>query len=329
MEYRELGRTGVRVSEIGFGAWGIGGSMWRGVDDAQSRRALQAALDAGINFFDTALAYGDGHSERLIAEVVGPALRREEAFVATKIPPKDWIWPGRPETPLREVFPASWVTECVESSLRHLRLEALHLEQFHVWHDAWLEQPEWDRTRGALERLQREGKVLHWGVSVNDHAPESAFGLLRDPIIETAQVIYNIFDRSPERTGFFDLARELGLGVIARVPFDEGALTGTIGPHTLFPEGDFRNEYFRGERKREVARRVAALEGLLGEEAATLPELALRFCLSRSEVSTVIPGMRRPEHVEANAAVSDGRRLSPEMLERLAPHAWDKNWYAS
>jgi aryl-alcohol dehydrogenase-like predicted oxidoreductase len=177
-----------------------------------------------------------------------------------------------------------------------------------------------------MERLVGEGKVRHWGISINDHAPETAMKALADPLWETAQVIYNIFDRKPERE-LFALARERGLGIIVRVPFDEGSLTGAIRPDTVFPQGDWRHRYFRGDRRAEAARRADALASLLGDEARTLPELALRFILSLPEVSTVIPGMRRPEHARANAAVSDGRRLSPAFLARLRPHAWDKNWY--
>ncbi len=326
MRKRRLGTTGFEVSEIGFGAWGIGGSMWLGVEDEEAKRALHRALDLGVDFVDTALVYGDGHSEKLIADVLTERRGRDGVTLATKIPPKDYEWPGRAATPLEDAFPASWVVECVEESLRNLRVEALDVEQFHVWHDAWLASPAWEKTRAAMERLVKEGKVRHWGVSINDHAPETALALLADPLLETAQVIYNIFDRSPERD-LFGLAERRDLGVIVRVPFDEGALTGAVGPDTVFPPRDWRNRYFRGERKAEVARKVDALSRLLGDEARTLPELALRFVLSRPEVSTVIPGMRRPAHAEANTAASDGRALSADLLARLAPHAWDKNWY--
>ena len=327
MKTRKLGRTGYRVSEIGFGAWGIGRSMWLGVTDEESRTALGAALDLGVDFFDTALAYGDGHSESLIAGVLDARGDRGRVVVATKIPPMDHVWPGREKTPLARTFPAKHVTACVERSLASLRTEAIHIEQLHVWHDAWLCSPDWPETRAAMERLTKEGKVLHWGVSINDHAPETALKIASDPIIETLQLIYNIYDRSPERE-LLDLAGRLDTGIIVRVPFDEGALTGAIGRDTVFPDGDWRNRYFRGERRAEAGRRADALRALLGEEAATLPELALRFCLSRTEVSAVIPGMRRPAHAMANAAAADGGPLSPALLEKLRAHAWDKNWYS-
>lgn len=333
MRFRPLGRTGLQVSEIGFGAWGLGGDMWRGVPREEGARALHAALDAGVTFIDTALEYGAGESERVIATALAaraPA-ERDRAVVATKIPPLDMVWPGLGATPLRETFPARHVAACVEKSLRNLRLEALPLAQLHVWHDAWLESPDWPATRAAMERLRDDGKVIHWGVSVNDHAPETALRLLADPLVAAAQAIYNIFDRGPERA-LFALARERGLGVIARSPFDEGTLAGAIRADTTFPRGDWRAGYFRGGRLAEAAQRAGALRALIAApafagEARSLAELALRFCLARPEVSTVIPGMRRPEHARANAAVSDGRALSSELLARLADHAWEKNWY--
>ncbi len=320
MKTRPLGRTGIEVSEIGFGAWGLGATMWRGVADDVALAAVRAAVEAGVNFIDTALAYGDGHSERLIAKA------RTSAVVATKIPPQDGDWPAAETSQIADVFPAAYVRTCTETSLRNLGSDSIALQQLHVWHDRWLDQPAWAATRREMERLVAEGKVVHWGISINDHAPETALRALGDPLFSTAQVIYNIFDRSPERK-LFALARERNLGIIVRVPFDEGTLTGAIGPSTRFPEGDWRHQYFRGERRAEAARRAEALATLLGDEARTLPELALRFVLSQPQVSTVIPGMRRPQHAFANVAVSDGRRLSPALLERLKDHAWTKNWY--
>jgi len=326
MKTRALGSTGCDLSEVGFGAWGLGGTMWLGIADDEGAAALAEALRLGVTFIDTALAYGSGHSERLIARVLRNEGVRDDVVVATKVPPRNNVWPGDGARPLREFFPPKHVVACVEKSLRHLGVEALQLEQLHVWHDAWLDDPEWPETYAAMAALKEQGKVLHWGISINDHAPATAMRLLRDPLIDSAQVIYNIYDRSPEAE-LFDLARDKPLGIIVRVPFDEGALTGAIDVDTEFPPGDWREHYFGGSRRAEAGRRADALRLLLGDEAETLPELALRFCLSRPEVTTVIPGMRRTAHVRANAAVSDGRALSPGLLERLEAHAWDKNWY--
>ena len=326
MKTRPLGMTGYRVSEIGFGAWGLGGEMWRGVDDAESRKALHEAIAQGITFFDTALAYGAGHSERVIGEELVHEIRAGRAMVATKIPPQNREWPGKATSKLADVFPAEYIASCTEQSLKNLRIDALHAQQLHVWNDAWLQDRDWEASYRQILRLKKEGKVLHWGISINDHAPETALRVLADPVFETAQVIYNIYDRSPEKA-LFALAKQKPLGIIVRVPFDEGALTGQIKADTKFPAGDWRAGYFAGDRKAEAERRAEALATVLDHQVETLPELALRFCLSSPEVSTVIPGMRRPAHVRQNTMASSKGALPAGMLAKLKPHAWDKNWY--
>src|SRR6266496_1924509 len=326
MKTRTLGNTGYRVSEIGFGGWGIGGEMWRGVDDSEGRKALREAVDQGITFFDTALAYGNGHSERIIGEVLKDDIRANRTVVATKIPPLNRQWPGKAGYKLADVFPAHYIASCTETSLKNLGVEALHVQQLHVWNDAWLQDRDWGASYQQIVRLKEEGKVLHWGVSINDHAPETALKVLADPLFETAQVIYNIYDRSPEQA-LFQLATTKPLGVIARVPFDEGAVTGGIKATTVYPAGDWREQYFKGDRRAEAERRGKALAELLGEEVRTLPELALRFCLSSLTVSTVIAGMRRPAHVRQNVEAAERGALSTEMVSRLEGHRWEKNWY--
>ena len=326
MRTRTLGTTGYSVSDIGFGGWGLGADMWLGAEEALAREALREAVDQGITFFDTALAYGTGHSERLIGQVLRDEIRAGRARVATKVPPLNNEWPGKGSKPLGAVFPARHLAASTNQSLENLRVEALSLQQLHVWHDAWLDDPEWAVSYNQMVRLKEQGKVLHWGISINDHAPETALRVLEDPLFETAQVIYNIYDRSPE-TALFELARTRPLGIIVRVPFDEGALTGQIRSTTVFPPGDWREEYFSGDRRGEAERRGKALAGLLDEEVETLPELALRFCLSSAEVSTVIPGMRRPAHVRQNAAASAKGPLPQLLLSKLEAHAWTKNWY--
>jgi len=326
LKTRILGSTGYAVSELGLGGWGLGADMWRGVEDSQAREALREAVDRGITFFDTALAYGNGHSERLMGQVLKAEIRANRVVLATKVPPLNEEWPGRAGAPLADVFPARHLAASTEHSLKNLGVEALPLQQLHVWHDAWLTDPEWAASYDRIVRLKQEGKVLHWGISINDHAPETALRVLEDPIFETAQVIYNIYDRSPERA-LFELARTKPLGVIARVPFDEGALTGQIRSTTVFPAGDWREEYFSGDRRAEAGRRAQALERLLDDQVQTLPELALRFCLSSPAVATVIPGMRRAAHVRQNVAAAEKGRLAAGMLAQLEAHAWEKNWY--
>ena len=322
MNHRRLGRTGLEVSEVGYGAWGIGGSGWLGAQDDESLRALELALDSGINLIDTALGYGDGHSEELVGQAVRS--RSETVYVATKIPPKNRLWPARTGTHADEAFPADHVRACTEQSLRNLGLEAIDVQQFHVWDDAWVDQGDW---REAIEDLRSEGKIRFFGVSINDHEPANALGLIRAGLADTVQVIYNAFDQSPE-DALFPACREHDVGVLARVPLDEGGLTGRITPDTEFPEGDFRARYFRDDRKREVHERAQAIADDLGVGEDGLAELALRYILSAPEVSSVIPGMRSVRNVERNVAVADGRGLDPGQVERLKAHRWVRNFYA-
>ncbi|MCI0338580.1 MAG: aldo/keto reductase [Acidobacteria bacterium] len=317
MKYRTLGRTGIKVSEIGYGAWGIGGIQWTGGDDEEASRALNLAIDQGLNFIDTALAYGDGHSERLVGEVVRS--RQERIYIATKIPPKNRQWPAR-DVPLREVFSRDYIIECTEQSLSNLGTDTIDIQQLHVWHDSWADETEWIE---ALTKLREQGKIRFFGISINDYQPWNAMKALRQGHLDTVQVIYNIFEQAPENQ-LYPLCLELNIGVIARVPLDEGGLTGTIKPDTVFPDTDFRTWFFRGERKQKVFNRVERLKLLLGAEAENLPELALRFTLSNDAVNTVIPGMRNAKHVTANISYSDGRRLTPGMLWRLKQFAWDR-----
>ncbi len=322
MRYRKLGRTNLEVSEIGFGAWGIGGKQWLGGSDEESLRALRRAVELGLNFIDTALAYGDGHSERLVGQVLREAGTR--ICVATKVPPKNRLWPARPGIGIQEVFPYDYIIRSTEESLRNLGVETIDLQQLHVWNPEWLESDVWRR---AFEDLKRSGKVRFVGVSINDHQPDSALELIRTGRIDTVQVIYNIFDQTPERN-LFPLCTECDIGVIARVPFDEGSLTGTITETTRFDPEDFRAYYFRGDRKRQVVERVRVLQRDLAAVEGTLPEIALRFCLSHPAVSTVIPGMRKVRNVEANCAVSDQGPLDERVLQILRRHAWNRNFYS-
>jgi aryl-alcohol dehydrogenase-like predicted oxidoreductase len=322
MKYRPLGNTGIEISEIGFGAWGIGKAMWIGADDQTSLRALHRAVDLGMNFIDTALAYGDGHSERLIAQILRQ--RTEAIYIATKIPPKNRVWPAHAGTPYTEVFPSDYIIQSTEESLRNLRIERIDVQQFHVWIDEWSTV---DEIWSTVEKLKREGKIRSFGISINDNQPDSALKAAQSGFIDAFQVIYNIFEQRPEDK-LFPLCQQRNIGVIARVPLDEGSLTGTITPATVFPEDDWRNWYFQGSRKQLVYNRTQALKKLLNGESKSLPELALRFVLSHPAVSTTIPGMRSVAHVESNAAVADGRLLSSKMLAELKYHRWDRNFYS-
>jgi aryl-alcohol dehydrogenase-like predicted oxidoreductase len=320
MKYRQLGKTGLKVSEIGYGAWGIGQSEWVGAEDEVSLQALRAARDAGVNFFDTALAYGMGHSEQLIARAFG---KSTEVIIASKVPPKNFIWPAQPGVPLRDVFPKQYVLTSLDQTLKNLGREAVDLYQFHVWNDDWADNEEWLST---VREIRASGKVRFLGISINDHQPANSLKALATGLIDAVQVIYNIFDQSPDDE-LLPCCQKHRIGVLARVPFDEGSLTGKIRPDTTFPEGDFRHQYFGGKRKQEVWERVQRLTKDAAIPLDQLPQLALRFCLSHPAVSTVIPGMRNAAHVASNAAASDAGPLTAALLAKIHPYRWVRNFY--
>lgn len=316
MQYRTFGRTAWQVSEMGYGMWGLAG--WTGSDESEYTRALDRSVELGCTFFDTAWAYGAGVSERVLGEL----LRRHAAkklYVATKIPAKNFKWPARPEYRLEDCYPASHLVEYTEKSLKNLGVEQIDLQQFHVWTDEWADNDDW---KEAVQKLTEQGKVAHWGISVNRWEPENCLATLRTGLISGVQVIYNIFDQNPEDE-LFPLCRELNIGVIARVPFDEGTLTGTLTKETTFPKEDWRSTYFVPENLAASVDRAEALRPLL-PDGMTMPELALRFILANPDVSTIIPGMRSVKNVQANMTTSDGRMLPTDLLGELRHHRWDR-----
>jgi aryl-alcohol dehydrogenase-like predicted oxidoreductase len=317
MRYRRFGRTGWRVSEVGYGMWGMAG--WTGSDDEQSLASMQLAVDLGCNFFDTAFAYGEGHSERLLGQLVRANAGRT-IYTASKVPPMNRQWPSRREYMLHDVFPPGYIREFAEKSLINLGLPQLDLLQFHVWEDAWAGDVRWQR---AVDDLRREGLVRAVGVSINRWEPWNALRTLRTGLVDAVQVIYNIFDQAPEDE-LFPLCRELDVAIIARVPFDEGSLTGALTKDSHWPEGDWRNLYFVPENLTPTMDRVHAIEPLV-PAGSTLPDLALRFILANPDVGVVIPGMRKPAHVRANVAASDAEPLSTDLLARLRAHRWDRS----
>ncbi|MFC4767542.1 aldo/keto reductase [Effusibacillus consociatus] len=323
MNYRTLGKTGLKVSEVGYGAWGIGKSSWIGANDDESLKALHKAIDLGLNFIDTALVYGDGYSEQLVGKTVKE--RSETIYTASKVPPKNRQWPARSGVPVEETFPGDHVIASTEQSLRNLGLETIDVQQLHVWSDEWVNQGDWLE---AVDKLKRQGKIRFFGVSINDHQPENALKLIETGVVDTVQVIYNIFDQSPEDR-LLPACELYNVGVIVRVPLDEGGLTGTITPDSTFPENDFRNSYFRGDRKQEVYDRVEKIVSDLGIAREQMAETALRYVLSHPAVSTVIPGMRSLRNVEQNCRLGDGQGLPKEQVEKLKAHRWVRNFYQS
>lgn len=314
MQTRPFGRLGWPVSEVGYGLWGMGG--WSGSDDDASVAALERAVALGCTFFDTALAYGDGKSEQLLAPVLARH-REQRLFVATKIPPKNRKWPGVATDPVDEVFPVDHIRHSTETSLRNLGVTSIDVQQFHVWDDSWTADERWQR---AVDDLKREGLIRSFGISLNRWEPANGLRALRTGLIDSVQVVYNVFDQNPEDE-LFPACRELGVAVIARVPFDEGSLTGTLTRTSRWPAGDWRNLYFTPVNLAATLDRVEALTGDL-PAGMSLPELALRFILANRDVTTVIPGMRQVRHVDANLGASDGRPLPAETLARLARHRW-------
>ena len=320
MRYRPFGKTGLKVSEIGYGAWGIGKALWVGAEDEESLRSLRAAREADVNFYDTALVYGDGHSEQLIAQCFGPW---SDVIIASKVPPKDRVWAVKPGTPLRNTFPKEYVLDSLDETLKNLGRKSVDIYQFHTWIDDWASDDEWQAT---VHEMKSSGKAKFVGISVKNDQPANVLKALDTGLIDSVQVIYNIFDQSPEDE-LFPYCRKNGIAVIVRVPFDEGSLTGAITPDTTFPEGDFRNMYFSGGRKQEAWERVLAIAVDLGISMDKMPQIALRFCLSHPAVSTVIPGMQSTKHVAANTAAADAGPLPEETLRKLREHRWVRSFY--
>jgi aryl-alcohol dehydrogenase-like predicted oxidoreductase len=321
MRYRTFGRTGWQISEVGYGMWGMVG--WSGADDDRSRQALQLAVDLGCNFFDTAWSYGAGQSERLLGELVR-ANPKGKLYVATKIPPRHAHWPSRRGDALADVFPRDHIRRYAEKSLANLGLATIDLLQFHVWEDAWAEDDNWQKEMAALKH---EGLIRAIGISLNRWEPWNGIRSLRTGLIDSVQVIYNIFDQAPEDE-LFPACRELGVSVIARVPFDEGTLTGQLTKESRWPEGDWRNSYFVPENLIPSVQRAEALRPLV-PEGSTMADLALRFILGNPDVGTVIPGMRKPAHVRTNMAASMAGPLPPPLQRTLRSHRWDRqptNW---
>jgi aryl-alcohol dehydrogenase-like predicted oxidoreductase len=322
LNHRPLGRTGLQVSEIGFGAWGIGGG-WGERDDAEGVAALHAAFDHGIDFVDTAMGYGAGHSELLIGRVLSE--RSENVTVATKASPKNLKWPGASDTPVSDAFPSGYLRECTEASLERLGIDRIDVQQMHYWVARWLDEGDW---RDEVAALKKEGKIKAFGVSIADHEPDTALDLVRSGFVDTVQVIHNIFDQSPQDE-LYDACLEHQVGVIVRVALDEGGLTGTIRPGMTFADGDWRQSYFRGDRPAQVAERVDAITADLGIAPEQMAETSLRYVLSHDAVSTVIVGMRNVRNVVRNAGVADGRGLPADQVAKLRAHRWDRDFYAA
>ena len=316
MKLRMLGRTGFEVSEVAYGLWGMSG--WSDSDDTESRQSLQLAVDLGCNFFDSAWAYGEGKSDVFL----GKTLRRNKGkrlYAASKIPPKNRKWPASPQDSYHDVFPANHVFQYTDLIRKKLQVDTIDLLQFHVWNDGWTDEKDFHQT---VARLKRDGVIRAFGISLNRWEPENGMRALRTGLVDVVQVVYNIFDQNPEDE-LFPACQELNIGVIARVPLDEGSLSGKLTAETTFPENDWRSKYFNAENLRNTLARVEQLKKLL-PTPMSLPEMAIRYILSHPAVSTTIVGMRRPQHVRQNLAASDAGPLPPELLAALKKHRWER-----
>ena len=314
MQYRKFGRTGWQVSDVGYGMWGMGG--WSGSSDDESLRSLQRAADLGCNFFDTAFVYGNGRSESLLGRLVR-ANPDKKLFTATKIPPKNMQYPTLPEYSLEECYPPDHIEEFLHKSLKNAGLESFDLLQLHTWNDDWTKDDGWS---DRLDELKKQGLINACGISINRWEPWNGIKAVRSGKIDSVQVIYNIFDQNPEDQ-LFPACEEMDVAVIARVPFDEGTLTGTLTKETTFPAEDWRSGYFTPENLIPSVDRAEALRPLI-PEGSSMPEIALRFILSNPAVSTIIPGMRKTGHVESNIAASDPGKLPAGLLDDLRSHRW-------
>jgi aryl-alcohol dehydrogenase-like predicted oxidoreductase len=316
VKYRTLGRTGFKVSEVAPGLWGMTG--WSGSNDHESLVSLQLAVDRGCNFFDTAWAYGEGKSDMLLGEII-MRNKGKRLYAASKIPPKNNQWPAIPAYKYQDVFPTDHVFQYARKIREKLRTDTIDVLQFHVWDDSWAADAEF---RECVQNLKRQGLIRYFGLSLNRWEPNNGLAAIRTGLVDVVQVIYNIFDQSPEDE-LFPLCKKMNIGVIARVPFDEGSLGGKMTRDTTFPADDWRAKYFGPENLSATMDHVDALNNALGD-GVSLPETALRFILSNSVVSTTIPGMRKAEHVEQNIAASDAGPLDPGLLEKLRAHRWDR-----
>jgi aryl-alcohol dehydrogenase-like predicted oxidoreductase len=322
MVYKNFAKTDIKVSLLGFGCWEIGKAMWVGAKDKESKKALHRAIAEGINLFDTALVYGNGHSEKLVGKVEKES--GHKLFIASKIPSLKNEWPAKDSSTLKESFPYDHIIKKNEQNLKNLKRDYLDLQQFHVWNDKWALEDEW---KEAIYKLKKDGKIKYFGISINDHQPWNGIEAGKTGLIDCYQVIFNIFDQSPTDE-LFKFSEENKISILARVPFDEGSLAGIVNENTVFPKGDWRNGYFKNDRKKQVTERIAKIWDDVKNETGNIAEAALRYIVSFNAVTSVIPGMRSEKNLLANKASVEKGPLSNELLEKLKTHRWIRNFYS-
>ncbi len=325
MQYRILGKTGLKVSSIGCGTWGFANDTdaWVGATKKESEAALFLALDQGVNFIDTARVYGEGLAEEWLGEMLQKTSQKQ-VLVATKMTPLNQQWSGMVGTPISEAFPKQHIIDQVDASLRALRRDYLDVVYFHVWEDEWSDVPSW---KEAVTELTQAGKVRFWGISTNDFQPTNCLKACQTGLISVIMTIFNIFAQEPI-SELLPAVKKMNLGLVSRVPLDEGGLSGSYTHDTEFPEGDFRQTYFSKDRLVQLNKHLDALRPLIKKSnAKNVAEFALRYVLSFPEVTVAVPGMRRQKYVIANTKVSDLPPLPQGVLEEMPKHAWFRNFY--
>lgn len=334
MKYRTLGKTNLKVSEVGMGTWQLAGKpgtwAWAKSDYQESLRSLYKFTELGGNFIDTAWVYGysdnnpSSHpSEEMIGKFLKESKSRQKTVIASKIPPKNFQWPTHYGNKIEDVFPKQHIEKCVDDSLKNLSIDFIDLMQFHVWQDDWVNNEEWKET---IMKITKAGKVKFWGISINDYQPSNCLKTLDTGLISTIQCIFNLFHQKPTEK-LFPYAQKNNIGIIARVPLDEGGLTGKFNKDTKFITGDFRNDYYTPVRLQELEKRVNELKKIMAGETSSILDLNIRYILSQNAVSTVIPGIRKVDHAISLVQVSDGKKLSEGFLTELKKHSWERNFY--
>ena len=322
MKYRILGRTGIKVSEIGFGAWAIG-SHWGTQHLTDSVEAIEKSIELGVNFIDTAQGYGNGKSEQIIAEVLKE--HSEEVIVATKIPPADGPWPPSPYCDVEERYSEKYIRDSVDTCRKNLDTDCIDILQLHTWTRAWNRNP---KPLDILHQMKSEGIIKHVGISTPEHDQNSLIYLMQQGYLDTIQLIFNIFEQEPAAE-LLPVALDCNVGVIVRVAFDEGILTGKYEREHLFPKDDFRSKYFEGDRLPRAASRVDSIKKDIEGSGFTMPQAALKFVLSHPAVSTIITGIRNEDQASMNIEVSEMADMSEELLEKLRKHTWLRGfWYS-
>lgn len=317
MKYNVLGKTGIKLSTIGLGTWEISGDVWGKKDDRESLRAIQSAVELGVNFIDTAAGYGKGHAE----ELVGMALKElgpdgGNVVITTKVLPKCRIFAPPPEKPIDDFYPPDWINEQCEASLQRLGRDYVDILFLHTWSPSWGHRDEWYK---AMLKLKEQGKIRAIGISITDEGIADANVHVAMGRVDVIQCVYNLFQQEPEYT-LLPLAKRHDVGIIARSPFSSGALIGNWATDMVFPEGDWRGIWPKSVKANWLEEQVAMadhVKAALAESNLSMPYAALKYVLMHPDVTSVIPGSANPKHVKDNIAVTEGLDIPQQTMAAL------------